>query len=68
MTELLINEVYRRGLLDAFLFRSPSVSVQAGKLTQAATSCLSGMIREARPERPGVRRLPGGQRLPGRAV
>lgn len=46
MTELLINDLHRRCLLDAFSLRFPSISVRAGKPTQAASSFLSGMIRE----------------------
>lgn len=46
MTELLVNDLHRRGLLDAFSLRFPTISVRAGKPTQAASSFLSGMIRE----------------------
>lgn len=46
MTELLLNDLHRRGQLDAFSLRFPTVSVRAGKPTQASTSFLSGMIRE----------------------
>ncbi|KAH8909266.1 NAD(P)-binding protein [Coniochaeta sp. PMI_546] len=46
MSELLINDLNRRGLLDAFSLRFPSISVRAGKPTQAASSFLSGIIRE----------------------
>jgi nucleoside-diphosphate-sugar epimerase len=46
MSELLINDLHRRGLINAFSLRFPSISVRAGKPTQAATSFLSGMIRE----------------------
>lgn len=46
MSELLINDLHRRGLIDAFSLRFPSISVRAGKPTQAASSFLSGMIRE----------------------
>ncbi|KAB5576137.1 nucleoside-diphosphate-sugar epimerase [Coniochaeta sp. 2T2.1] len=46
MSELLINDLHRRGLLDALSLRFPSISVRAGKPTQAASSFLSGMIRE----------------------
>lgn len=46
MCELLINDMHRRGLIDAFSLRFPSISVRAGKPTQAASSFLSGMIRE----------------------
>lgn len=46
MTELLINDLHRRGQIDAFSLRFPTVSVRAGKPTQAASSFLSGIIRE----------------------
>ncbi|PSR79952.1 hypothetical protein BD289DRAFT_79379 [Coniella lustricola] len=46
MVELLINDLHRRGLLDAFSLRFPTISVRAGKPTQAASSFLSGIIRE----------------------
>lgn len=46
MAEVLINDLHRRGLVDAFALRFPTVSVRAGKPTQAASSFLSGMIRE----------------------
>jgi nucleoside-diphosphate-sugar epimerase len=44
--EMLINDLHRRGLIDAFCLRFPSVVVRAGKPTGAASSFLSGMIRE----------------------
>ena len=46
MCEFLINEYTRRGFLDGFIFRLPTVSVRPGKPTAAASSFLSGMIRE----------------------
>ncbi|CAH0000220.1 unnamed protein product [Clonostachys byssicola] len=46
MCEYLINEYHRRGWLDALIFRLPTISVRAGKPTAAASSFLSGMIRE----------------------
>ncbi|KAF3761603.1 hypothetical protein M406DRAFT_50624 [Cryphonectria parasitica EP155] len=46
MTELLINDLHRRGQIDAFSMRFPTVSVRAGKPTQAASSFLSGIVRE----------------------
>lgn len=46
MTEVFLNDLHRRGLLDAFSLRFPTVSVRAGKPTQAASSFLSGIIRE----------------------
>lgn len=46
MCEYLLNEFHRRGFLDALIFRLPTVSVRPGKPTAAASSFLSGMIRE----------------------
>ncbi|TPX09920.1 uncharacterized protein E0L32_008942 [Thyridium curvatum] len=46
MTEVFINDLHRRGCIDAFSLRFPSVSVRPGKPTAAASSFLSGMIRE----------------------
>lgn len=46
MTEVFINDLHRRGQIDAFSLRFPTVSVRAGKPTQAASSFLSGIIRE----------------------
>lgn len=46
MTETFINDLHRRGLIDAFSLRFPTVSVRAGKPTAAASSFLSGIIRE----------------------
>lgn len=46
MTEVFINDLHRRGVVDAFALRFPTVSVRAGKPTQAASSFLSGIIRE----------------------
>lgn len=46
MMEIFINDLHRRGEIDAFSVRFPTVSVRAGKPTQAASSFLSGIIRE----------------------
>jgi len=46
MCETLINEYNRRGLINAFILRFPTIAVRPGKPTQAASSFLSGMIRE----------------------
>lgn len=46
MTEIYLNELHRRGFVDAFILRFPSVVVRPGKPTMAASSFLSGMIRE----------------------
>ncbi|KAK7203425.1 putative nucleoside-diphosphate-sugar epimerase [Myxozyma melibiosi] len=44
--EALINDYTRRGFFDGFAFRFPTISVRPGKPTAAASSFLSGMIRE----------------------
>ena len=46
MCEYLLNEYHRRGFVNALIFRLPTVSVRPGKPTAAASSFLSGMIRE----------------------
>lgn len=46
MCEYLINDYNRRGFIDALIFRLPTISVRPGKPTAAASSFLSGMIRE----------------------
>ncbi|KAI1470609.1 NAD(P)-binding protein [Daldinia caldariorum] len=46
MTEVLINDMHRRGFIDAFSLRFPTVAVRPGAPTNAASSFLSGMIRE----------------------
>ncbi|KXX78302.1 putative UDP-arabinose 4-epimerase 4 [Madurella mycetomatis] len=46
MTEVYLNEMHRRGFLDVFIARFPTISVRPGKPTQAASSFLSGIIRE----------------------
>ncbi|RYO86229.1 hypothetical protein DL766_004354 [Monosporascus sp. MC13-8B] len=46
MTEILINDMHRKGFVDAFCLRFPSVVVRPGRPTNAASSFLSGMIRE----------------------
>lgn len=46
MCEYLLNDYNRRGFVDALIFRLPTISVRAGKPTAAASSFLSGMIRE----------------------
>ncbi|GAB1312712.1 Nucleoside-diphosphate-sugar epimerase [Madurella fahalii] len=46
MTEVYLNEMHRRGFLDVFIVRFPTISVRPGKPTQAASSFLSGIIRE----------------------
>lgn len=46
MCEALINDYTRRGFIDGVSLRFPTISVRPGKPTQAASSFLSGMIRE----------------------
>ncbi|KAG9250592.1 nucleoside-diphosphate-sugar epimerase [Emericellopsis atlantica] len=46
MCEYLITEYHRRQFVDALIFRLPTISVRPGKPTAAASSFLSGMIRE----------------------
>lgn len=46
MCEYLITEFSRRNFINGFIFRLPTVSVRPGKPTAAASSFLSGMIRE----------------------
>ncbi|EME84706.1 uncharacterized protein MYCFIDRAFT_210954 [Pseudocercospora fijiensis CIRAD86] len=46
MVEYLINDYNRRGFINAFTLRFPTISVRPGKPTQAASSWMSGMIRE----------------------
>ncbi|KAL2222529.1 hypothetical protein M432DRAFT_6688 [Thermoascus aurantiacus ATCC 26904] len=44
--ETLINEYTRRGFITGFTLRFPTISVRPGAPTAAASSFLSGMIRE----------------------
>ncbi|KAI0966547.1 hypothetical protein F4678DRAFT_448957 [Xylaria arbuscula] len=46
LTEIFINDMHRKGFIDAFILRFPSVVVRPGRPTNAASSFLSGMIRE----------------------
>ncbi|KAI1405245.1 NAD(P)-binding protein [Hypoxylon fuscum] len=46
MNETFINDMHRRGFIDAFSLRFPTVSVRPGRPTNAASSFLSGMVRE----------------------
>lgn len=46
MCEYLIAEYTRRGFIDGISLRFPTISVRPGKPTAAASSFLSGMIRE----------------------
>ena len=44
--ETLVNEYTRRGIITGFVLRFPTISVRPGKPTAAASSFLSGMVRE----------------------
>lgn len=44
--ETLVNEYTRRGFIAGFVLRFPTISVRPGRPTAAASSFLSGMIRE----------------------
>lgn len=44
--ETLINDYTRKGFIDGYALRFPTISVRPGKPTQAASSFISGMIRE----------------------
>lgn len=46
MIEYVINDYTRRGFINGLVLRFPSISVRPGKPTQAASSWMSGMIRE----------------------
>lgn len=46
LTEVFINDMHRKGYIDAFCLRFPTITVRPGKPTNAASSFLSGMIRE----------------------
>jgi nucleoside-diphosphate-sugar epimerase len=46
MTELLLNDLTRRGALDALIVRLPTIIVRPGKPTGAASSFCSGIFRE----------------------
>ncbi|KAI0906006.1 hypothetical protein F4824DRAFT_338279 [Ustulina deusta] len=46
LSEVFINDMHRKGFIDAFILRFPSVVVRPGRPTNAASSFLSGMIRE----------------------
>ncbi|OAA55519.1 nucleoside-diphosphate-sugar epimerase [Niveomyces insectorum RCEF 264] len=46
MMEILINDMTRRGCIDAYSVRFPTISVRPGKPSPAASAFLSGIIRE----------------------
>ncbi|KAI4741779.1 putative nucleoside-diphosphate-sugar epimerase [Aureobasidium sp. EXF-12298] len=45
-SEIFINDMHRKGFIDAFIVRFPTVIVRPGAPSNAAPSFLSGMIRE----------------------
>lgn len=49
--ETLINEYTRRGFIDGYSLRFPTISVRPGKPTAAASSFISGIIREPMAEK-----------------
>lgn len=46
IVEMLLNDLSRRGLIDARILRLPTIIVRPGKPTGAASSFCSGIIRE----------------------
>lgn len=46
MLEYAINDYNRRGIINGFAFRFPTICVRPGKPSQAASSWMSGIIRE----------------------
>ncbi|KAK5174006.1 uncharacterized protein LTR77_001085 [Saxophila tyrrhenica] len=46
MIEQVVNDYTRRGIINGISFRFPTISVRPGKPSQAASSWMSGMIRE----------------------
>jgi nucleoside-diphosphate-sugar epimerase len=52
--EALINDYTRKGFFDGLSTRFPTISIRPGKPTQAASSFLSGMIREPVDGKEGV--------------
>ncbi|KAI1390438.1 nucleoside-diphosphate-sugar epimerase [Hypoxylon trugodes] len=46
MCEVLINDMTRKGFIDGLSLRLPTISVRPGSPTAAATSFVSGIIRE----------------------
>lgn len=46
LNEIFINDMHRKGFIDAFILRFPTVVVRPGLPSNAAPSFLSGMIRE----------------------
>jgi nucleoside-diphosphate-sugar epimerase len=46
ITESFVNDMNRRGLIDAFSVRLPTVTVRPGAPSRSAAAFLSGMVRE----------------------
>jgi nucleoside-diphosphate-sugar epimerase len=46
MCEIMINDMTRKGYIDGLSLRFPTISVRPGKPTAAASSFISGIIRE----------------------
>lgn len=46
MCEILINDMTRKGYIDAFSIRFPTISIRPGKPAPAASAFISGIIRE----------------------
>ena len=46
MSELLINDMSRKGFVDGRVLRLPTITVRPGKPNKAASSFISGIIRE----------------------
>jgi len=46
MCEIQINDMTRKGFIDGYSLRFPTISVRPGKPSQAASSFISGIIRE----------------------
>src|ERR1700742_73726 len=58
--ELLINDYTRKGLLDGISIRLPTICVRPGKPNKAASSFLSGILREPLAGQDDARSVPGG--------
>ena len=54
MGELLVNEFSRRGFVDGRVLRLPTISVRPGKPNRAASSFVSGIIREPLNSQPAI--------------
>lgn len=61
--ELLVNEYSRRGFVDGRVCRLPTISVRPGRPNSAASSFVSGMVREPLRGEPSVLPVPRETRL-----